>query len=305
VLFTTRGHLGGRGGCLGVESNEVITQFTTLPIRSPKYGIEFTATRLKYAEAIGVKGATNVAQFGVNVGKVASGGSLTFQRSHLTTHFTHEVTQSLQVLLSLSQATLGPLLTAAVLKDSGGLFNNGAAVFTTRVEDRVELTLPDDHVLLATNARVAQEFLDVEQSTRAAVDGVFTVAITKEGSRDSDFSALNRETAVGVVECQRYFGASECGAIGRTSEDDVFHLSRAQSTSTLGPEDPSDGVDDVGLARTVGSDHGRYARFEFECGGVSEGLKTLHSEALQKHRTTLPIFTWELPGFGRPTHDRL
>ena len=44
------------------------------------------------------------------------------------------------------------------------------------VEDGVDLALGDDHVLLAADAGVGQQLLDVEQPARHAVDGVLAVA---------------------------------------------------------------------------------------------------------------------------------
>ena len=102
-------------------------------------------------------------------------------------------------------------------------------------------------MLLTSNAGVAQQFLDIEESARGAVDGVLRVAITKEGARNGDFSAVDRQTTVGVVEGQRDFGATEGRSIGRTGKDDVFHFSGTQRTCTLGTEHPRDGVHDVGL----------------------------------------------------------
>ena len=44
------------------------------------------------------------------------------------------------------------------------------------VEHRVDLALADDHVLLAADAGVGQQFLDVEQPAGHAVDRVLAVA---------------------------------------------------------------------------------------------------------------------------------
>ena len=52
----------------------------------------------------------------------------------------------------------------------------GPPVLGTRVEHRVELALADDDVLLAADAGVGQQLLDVEQAARRAVDLVLGVA---------------------------------------------------------------------------------------------------------------------------------
>ena len=60
------------------------------------------------------------------------------------------------------------------------------------MQDRVELTLSDDHVHLAAEARVAQQLLHVEQATGFTVDGVFATAVAEQGAADRDFGVVNR-----------------------------------------------------------------------------------------------------------------
>ena len=74
------------------------------------------------------------------------------------------------------------------------------------------------------------------------------------------------------------------GARRGPGENDVLHFGRAQRAGALGPEDPGDGVDDVGLATAVGADHDGDARLELQHGGVGERLEPLHAERLQEHR---------------------
>jgi hypothetical protein len=112
-------------------------------------------------------------------------------------------------------------------KTPGRLFDDRASILRgLEFKDRIELALTDDHVLLASDARVAQQFLDVEQATRRAVDRVLRVAVAKEGARDGDFRAVDREATRGVVEREGHLGAAEGRAVGGAHEDDVVHLRR-------------------------------------------------------------------------------
>ena len=72
-------------------------------------------------------------------------------------------------------------------------------------ENRVELSLTDDHVLLAADAGVAKKFLYVEQSACRAVDGVVRVAVAKESSRNCHLRAFNGQATRGVVDGQGNF----------------------------------------------------------------------------------------------------
>ena len=91
---------------------------------------------------------------------------LALERADLAAHLAQQVAEALEVLLGGGQAALGPLAPAAVLEDPGRLLDDGPAVLGPGVQDRVELALADDHVLLAADPRVRQELLDVEQPAR-------------------------------------------------------------------------------------------------------------------------------------------
>ena len=84
---------------------------------------------------------------------------LALEGPDLAAHLSHQVAQALEVLGRGGQPALGPLPAAAVLEHAGGLFDDGPAVLGPGVEHRVELALTDDHVLLATDARVAQQLV--------------------------------------------------------------------------------------------------------------------------------------------------
>ena len=107
---------------------------------------------------------------------VAAGGvGLTLQRRELAPHLAEQVVEPEQVALGRLQPALGALAPLAELEDPGRLLDDRPAVLGAGVEHRVELALPDDHVLLATDAGVGEQVLDVEQPARRAVDLVLGV----------------------------------------------------------------------------------------------------------------------------------
>ena len=86
-----------------------------------------------------------------------------------------------------------------------------------------------------------------------------------------------------VVDREGDLGAAERGALGGAGEDDVVHLLAADRAGRLRAEHPGDGVDDVRLARPVGTDHDGDARLELQRRRVGERLETLEGERLQEH----------------------
>ncbi len=214
----------------------------------------------------------------------AGGRRLTLQGADLAAHLAHQVAQALEVLGRGGQPALGALAPATVLQDARRLLDDGPPVLGTGVEHGVELTLADDHVLLASHARVAQQLLDVEQAAGRAVDGVLALARAEERAGDGDLGQVDRQLARRVVDGQRHLGPPQLGPRRGPGEDDVLHLGRAQRARPLGAQHPGHGVDHVGLAAPVGPDDHGDARLELQNGRVREGLEPLHGERLQEHR---------------------
>ena len=97
----------------------------------------------------------------------AGGVGLPLERAQLAADLAQEVLQAGEVALGGGQLALGPLLALAVLQDAGGLLDDEAALLGAGVEDGVDLALADDDVLLAADAGVGQQLLDVEQAAPA------------------------------------------------------------------------------------------------------------------------------------------
>ena len=177
---------------------------------------------------------------------VTTGGvGLALERAKLAPDLAQEVGEAQQVALGRFEATLRLLAPLAELQDPGRFLDDGAAILGTRVEHRVELALADDHVLLAPDARVGEQLLDVEQPAGCAVDHVLRLAGTEQRAGDRDLGELDRQHTGGVVDRERDFRATQRRALGGAREDDVVHLSAAQGAGALRAEHPCHGVDDV------------------------------------------------------------
>jgi hypothetical protein len=208
----------------------------------------------------------------------ARGVGLALQRPKTAPDLAQQVGEAEQIALGRLEPALRLLAPLAELEDPGGFFDDRPAFFRPSVQHGVELTLAHDDVLLAADAGVGQQFLDVEKSTRCAVDHVLGVAGAEQRARDRDLGELDRQQPGAVVDRERHLGAAERRAVGRAGEDDVVHLGAAQCPRALGAEDPGHGVDDIRLARAVRTHDDTHAGLELERGLVGEGFETLQRE---------------------------
>ena len=120
---------------------------------------------------------------------------LALERPQLAPDLAQQVGEAQQVALGRLEPALGLLLALAELEDARGFLDDRPAVLGTRVEHRVELALADDHVLLAADARVGEQLLDVEQAARRAVDHVLRLTGAEQHAGDRDLGELDRQQA--------------------------------------------------------------------------------------------------------------
>ena len=201
-------------------------------------------------------------------------------------HLAEQVLHAQQVRLGGVESAFGLLLALAELEDAGSLLDDRPPFLGAGVEHRIDLALADDDVLLASDAGVGQQFLDVEQTTRHTIDRVLGVAGAEQHPGDGDLVELDAQGAVGVVDRDADLGAPERGARCRAGEDHVVHLLAAHGLGRLRPEHPGNGVDDVGLARPVRADDDGDSGFEHHRGAVGERLEPLEVETLQEHSSS-------------------
>ena len=238
-------------------------------------------------EVVGQQPGAGVAGVGLHGRGLARDLGLAPERLELAADLGEQVGQAGQVAVGGVELAERLLLALAVLEDAGGLLDEAAAVLGGRVQDRVELALPDDHVHLAADAGVAEQLLHVEEAAAAAVDGVLGAAVAEHRAADRDLGVVDRQRAVGVVDGELHLGATQRRTAGGAGEDDVLHLAAAQALGALLAHHPGERVDDVGLARAVGPDDAGDAGLELERRGGREGLEALERQALQVQRVLL------------------
>ena len=222
----------------------------------------------------------------------ARGVGLALERPELAPHLAQQVGEPEQVAFGRFEPALRLLAPLAELQDPGGFLDDRPAVFGAGVQHRVELALTDDHVLLATDAGVGEQLLDVEQAARRAVDHVLRLTRAEQRAGDRDLGELDRQQPGGVVDRERHLGPAERGPIGGAGEDDVVHLAAAQRAGALRAEHPRHRVDDVRLAGAVRAHDDAHALLEIERGLVGEGLEALQRQRSQEHGAPFSEWRW-------------
>ena len=118
-------------------------------------------------QVVGDQPGLGVADRRLDAGRTPGHLGLPAQRLELAADLAEQVGEPGQVAVAGVELAERLLLALAVLEDAGGLLDEAAPVLRRRVQDRVELALPDDDVHLAADAGVGQQLLDVEQPAAA------------------------------------------------------------------------------------------------------------------------------------------
>ena len=251
---------------------------------------------------IGEDTSFRVADDGLNGLRLLGDFGLAPQRGELATNFAGKVIQPREISLHGFEFAHRFLFATAVLENSRGFFDEASAVFGARVQNLIELTLAHDDMHLSTESAVTQELLNVEKPAGFLVDRILAPPITKQGPGDGDLGVINGQGAIRVVNREDDFSATEGGFVRGSREDDVLHGPTAQRLGALLTHDPGESVHHIGFPGTIGPHHTGDTGFEFEGGGLSEGLESLEGEGFQMHLpTNLPGQT-ETSAFFAPSN---
>lgn len=235
-------------------------------------------------EFVGVQSRFCVADDGSDRRGLPRDLGLLSQRLQLSPQLPREIAEPHEIRLHGLELAERLLLAAAMLEDAGGLFDETAPVLRARLQHGVEASLAHDDVHFATQPRIAEQLLHIQEAAGLPVDRVLAGAVAEQRATDRHFAVLDGECPVAVVDRQLHFGATERTARGRPGEDDVLHLAAAQGLGALLSHDPGESVDDVRLAGSVRADDAGHAWFERERRGLRERLEAFERHALQVHK---------------------
>ena len=206
-------------------------------------------------EVVGQQPQPGVAQVRLDRRGPAGDRRLPAQRAEAAAQFAGEVHQPRQVDLHGLQLAEGLLLAPPVLEYARGLLDQRAARLGPGVQHLVELALADDHVHFPAQARVGEQFGDIEEPALVPVDGVLALAGPEEQAADGHFCVVDRERAIGVVDGEGDLGTAERRPGGGAGEDNVVHLAAAQALGALLAHHPGERVHDVRFAGSVRPHH--------------------------------------------------
>ncbi len=224
-----------------------------------------------------------VAQIRLDRGGALRGFRLSREGLELLAQLIREVLEAIQVRLHAGELALRLFFAAAVLEDAGRLFYIGTAVPRTRLKDLRELALPDDNVHLAADTGVAEQLLNIHEAGFGTINFIFTRAVAVHAAGDGDLGVLDGQRTIRVVDGERHLGATQGLAVTRTGEDDVLHLAATQRFGGALPHDPREGIDDIGFAGAVGTNHGADAGLKFHRRRRREGLESFERERFEVH----------------------
>ncbi len=283
IEITPRRELRLRGHHTDVESGKLGAQFLLGCVQRDLLAGECGKPSALRADLSAAQEDLQRAELGDQVAVATSRIGLSLERSELPTHLAKQILHTQQAGLGGVETTLGALFAASELQHAGGFLDDRPPLLRPGVQHRVDLALAHDHVLLATDARVAEHFLNVEQATGDTVDRVLALASAEQDASHGDLRELDWQQPRGVVDGERHLGPTERRPLGRAREDHVVHLLTAHRTGGLGAQHPGDGVDHVRLAGAVGSDHHRDPRLKLEGGRVGERFESFEGQRLQEH----------------------
>ena len=208
---------------------------------------------------------------------------LALERAELAANLAQQVLQAQQVGLGGIEPALGLLLALAVLEDACRFLDDarrssGRALSTASIWPWLTITCcwrptpASDNSSWRSSSRHGAPLIAYSLSPLRNRMRVSVTSLNSTGSSPDELSSVRLD--LGPAERRTLLGAGE---------DDVVHLLRADGSRRLRAEHPGDGIDDVGLAGTVGTDHHRHPWFEGQRGRVRERLEALEGETLQKH----------------------
>jgi hypothetical protein len=150
-----------------------------------------------------------------------------------------------------------------------------------------DLALTDEGGGVGPGRGVGEQQLDVAGPHLLAIDAVGRALTPVDAPRHLQHGAVSEGLgcpALGVVDGQLDFGVVARRTVGRAGEDDVVHALAAHGLGGVGPHDPAQALQHIGLAAAVGSDDAGQARLNMHLGGIDEGLEADEPEALELHR---------------------
>ena len=201
--------------------------------------------------------------------------------------FAADVVQPFEVGLRRPQPQLRLMPPGVQAGDAAGLLEDAAAVLRLGGDQFADLALADEGGRVGAGRGVGEQQLDVAGPHLLAVDAIGRALTAVDAARHLQHRTVGEglgRLALGVVDGQLDFGVVARRSVGGAGEDDVVHALAAHGLGRIGPHDPAQTLQHIGLAAAIGADHAGQAGLDMHLGGFDEGLEAHEPEALELHR---------------------
>ncbi len=213
---------------------------------------------------------------------------LTRQGLQLPTELLAHIAEAGQIVAGLGNAGFGFPAPLAIARDPRGLLDQRAQLFRTRFDQAADHALLDDGVAARAETRAEEQVGDIAPAAAGVVEEVLRLAVAAQHPAHHDLAIAPPrpvEPTGAVVEMQFDAGLGDGRAAARAVEDDIGHGVAAQMARGALPHHPAHGIDQVGLAATVGPDDADPVAGNGDQSRFDEGFESGQPDGSQTHGT--------------------
>ena len=180
---------------------------------------------------------------------------LSLQRADLALYFLDNVTDAQKICLGRFELAQRVAFLRFIFCNPGRFFKNRAAIFWTRAQDHVDLTLFHHRVSGPRDAGVGKKILNVAKSAGRFVQEVFGIAVAIHTARHAHVVPIDRQLVCTIGESDRNLRKTDRLARVGAVENNVGHLVAAKRFGGLFAQDPAHGVKHIRFPAAVRPDN--------------------------------------------------
>ena len=216
---------------------------------------------------------------------------LPFQALDLRIELAQDVAHARQIALGGAQAQLGLMPAAVQPRDPGRVFQNAPPLIGLGVDDLADLSLTHQRRRAGAGGGVFKQDPDVTRPHVLAVDAIGRAGLALDAA--GDFQRVlaiefRGRAAIAVVDEDGDLGHVARRPIVGAIENHVVHGGRAHAFVGGLAHHPAQGLQQVRLAATVGSDDAGEPCRDHDLGWLHERLETEKPQPIDMHETGNP-----------------
>jgi hypothetical protein len=183
--------------------------------------------------------------------EAASLRDLALEGVHPALLFGEDIGYAEEICLGVFEFAERVLFLALEFRDACCFLENSAALFGLGREDLVDLTLCHDRVGGAADAGIHEEVVEIAEAAEGAVEAVFGTAVAEYAAGDRHLIEINFQGLLAIRHSQGDFRHAQRLAFLGTVENDIRHLTAAQSLCGCLAKHPADCIHHIGFSATV------------------------------------------------------